>query len=154
MPTSSPPPPWSDPRLSGALRMVGYGVALAVLAWLLEWLDFRWRVRAGAVELYVALIAVIFAGLGVWVGRRLTARPAPSSGFEPNRNAIEYLGLTDRELELLGLVAEGCSNREIAKRAFISTNTVKTHLKSVFQKLDVSRRTQAVRKARELRIIP
>lgn len=136
-------------------RVVAYGMALAGLAWLLAWMDFRWRVRAGPGELYVAVVAVLFAGLGAWVGRRLTlgTRP-PEAGFRENRKAIEYLGISDRELELLHLLAQGCSNKEIARRASISTNTVKTHLSNLYGKLEVSRRTQAVRKARELRILP
>lgn len=136
-------------------RVLLYGLALAGVAWLLAWMDFRWRVRAGPGELYVALVALLFTALGAWVGRRLTlgTRP-PEPGFRENRKALEYLGISDRELELLHLLAQGCSNKEIARRASISTNTVKTHLSNLYGKLEVSRRTQAVRKARELRILP
>lgn len=135
-------------------RVAVYGVALALLAWLLAWLDFRTRVRAGSGELYVAAVAILFTGLGAWAGRRLTLGTRRPSLFEENRRAVDTLGISDRELELLGLLAEGCSNKEIARRASISVNTVKTHLSSLYGKLDVSRRTQAVRKARELRILP
>jgi ATP/maltotriose-dependent transcriptional regulator MalT len=99
-------------------------------------------------------VAILFTGLGAWAGRRLTLGTRRPSPFEENRRAVDTLGISDRELELLGLLAEGCSNKEIARRASISVNTVKTHLSSLYGKLDVSRRTQAVRKARELRILP
>ena len=135
-------------------HVAGYGIALALLAWLLAWLDFRTRVRAGSGELYVAVVAVLFSGLGAWVGGRLAAGTRREPPFEENRKAVDTLGISERELELLGLLAEGCSNKEIARRASISVNTVKTHLSSLYGKLDVSRRTQAVRKARELRILP
>jgi DNA-binding CsgD family transcriptional regulator len=135
-------------------RVAGYGIALALLAWLLAWLDFRTRVRAGSGELYVAGVAVLFTGLGAWAARRLTLGTRRPSPFEENRKAVATLGISERELELLGLLAEGCSNKEIARRASISVNTVKTHLSNLYGKLDVSRRTQAVRRARELRILP
>ena len=51
-------------------------------------------------------------------------------------------------------MAAGHSNQEIADRLFISTNTVKTHLNNLYQKLEVSRRAQAVKKARSLQLVP
>jgi len=141
--------------MPGLGRIVGYGLAMALLAILLEWLDFRWRVRSLALEAYLVAVALIFSALGAWVAVKLSRRGrAPSGGFEPNARAMSYLGITDREAELLAMLADGASNREIARRAFISENTVKTHLSSLYGKLDVSRRTQAVNKARELRILP
>jgi len=53
-------------------------------------------------------------------------------------------GLTERESELLALVATGLRNDEIAQALFVSANTVKSHLKSVFRKLDVRNRTEAI----------
>jgi predicted ATPase/DNA-binding CsgD family transcriptional regulator len=61
--------------------------------------------------------------------------------------------LTRRESEILGLVADGFSNQEIADTLFITIHTVKEHLKHVFAKLDVRRRTEAVVRARELGIL-
>jgi ATP/maltotriose-dependent transcriptional regulator MalT len=67
--------------------------------------------------------------------------------------ALGYLGVSDREYEVLTLLADGLSNREIAERLFVSPNTVKTHLAHLYEKLAVSRRTQAISKAKELRLI-
>ncbi len=61
--------------------------------------------------------------------------------------------LRPRELEILQLIATGISNPEISERLYISVNTVKTHISHIFRKLDVSRRTQAVARARELGIL-
>jgi ATP/maltotriose-dependent transcriptional regulator MalT len=61
--------------------------------------------------------------------------------------------LSDRELDTLKLIAGNLSNQEIADKLFISLNTVKTHLKNVFIKLDAENRTKAVEKAKELGII-
>lgn len=64
------------------------------------------------------------------------------------------MGISGRELEVLELLAQGSSNKEIADRLCVSPHTVKTHLGHLYDKLDVARRTQAVQKARELRILP
>jgi len=61
--------------------------------------------------------------------------------------------LSDREIDTLKLIARGLSNQEIAEKLFISQNTVKTHLKNLFLKLDVDSRNKAVDKAKGLRII-
>jgi DNA-binding CsgD family transcriptional regulator len=133
--------------------IVLYALALAAGAFVLQWLQYRFLVRAFPVEIYIALIAVAFAGLGIWAGLKLARRTAPA-GFEKNVAAIASLGLTLREQEVLALLAAGKSNKEIAQRLGVSPNTVKTQVASLYQKLDVQRRTQAVQKARELAIIP
>jgi ATP/maltotriose-dependent transcriptional regulator MalT len=65
----------------------------------------------------------------------------------------QKLGLSSREMEVLELIAQGFSNQEIADRLFLSLPTVKTHSSNLFLKLDVKRRTQAIEKARQLRLI-
>ena len=61
--------------------------------------------------------------------------------------------LSERELEVLRLIAAGLSNREIADRLIIAISTVKTHVNNIYRKLDVSKRTQAVARARELNML-
>jgi DNA-binding CsgD family transcriptional regulator len=130
-----------------------YALALAAGAFALQWVQYNYLVRAFPVEIYVSLIAVAFAALGVWAGLRLAKR-APSAAFEKNAAALAALGITLREEEVLALLAAGKSNKEIADALGISPNTVKTQVASLYQKLDVQRRTQAVQKARELALIP
>lgn len=130
-----------------------YALALAVGALLLQWLEYNYFVRAFSTEIYIALIALAFAGLGVWAGMRLARRPA-SATFEKNAAAIASLGITLREQDVLALLAAGKSNKEIAQKLGVSPNTVKTQVASLYQKLQVQRRTQAVQKARELALIP
>ncbi|MEM1250086.1 MAG: LuxR C-terminal-related transcriptional regulator [Acidobacteriota bacterium] len=130
-----------------------YSLALAAAALLLQWLDYQYTVRRFSTEIYLGVIALFFTGLGIWVGLRLLPRrEAPV--FERNAKALSSLGISERELEVLELLAEGCSNQEIADRLFVSLNTVKTHLSHVYDKLDVRRRTQAVQAARALEILP
>lgn len=136
-------------------KIVAYGVALAALTVLLNAFHYHYMVRNFTIELYIGLIALIFAGMGIWAGKKLTLRNRKSnSEFQPNRKAIEYLGISERELEVLKLVAAGHSNRDIAEQLYISTNTVKSHISNLFSKLGARRRTLAVKKARSLKILP
>ncbi len=84
--------------------------------------------------------------------------PAPTAPgpptFEVDRARLDALGITPRELEILGLIAEGLSNREIAGRLFVSENTVKTHSSRLFEKLGARRRTQAVQIAKAAGLLP
>jgi DNA-binding NarL/FixJ family response regulator len=130
-----------------------YALGLAAGAFLLQWLQYTYLVRVFTTEIYIGLIALAFAGLGVWAGMRLARRPAPAT-FEKNTAALATLGITLREQEVLALLAAGKSNKEIAQKLGVSPNTVKTQIASLYQKLEVRRRTQAVQKARELALIP
>jgi len=73
-----------------------------------------------------------------------------SSGDTPAARS----GLTRRELEVLGFVAAGRPNREIADELVVTLETVKKHLSHIFDKLGAANRTEAVARARELRLIP
>lgn len=141
-----------------------YGALAGVLIAGLRFVQYRWLLVAHSVELYGASIAAIFAAVGIWLGLRMTRRvetvvvrevpvPAPAE-FTRDEARVEALGLTRRELEILALIAQGLSTREVAERAFVSENTVKTHASRVFTKLGARRRTQAVQLAKEWRLIP
>lgn len=130
-----------------------YGVALAVSAFLLEWLEFKVMSRAFAGEFYILLIAAAFTGLGVWAGARLTAPPAPRA-FEKNEAALIALGVTAREFQTLELLAQGMANKEIARAMAVSPNTIKTHLSKLYDKLGARRRTEAIQRARAMSLIP
>lgn len=131
-----------------------YGVGLALAAAALQWLEYRAWARFHSSELYIGLIAAAFLALGVWVGARAFRTSAPSGPFTPNTAAQASLGITEREAEVLGLLAAGRSNKEIAQALAVSPNTVKTHIARLFEKLEASRRTEAILKARELGLIP
>lgn len=130
---------------------IGYGAVFGLAAFLLDIADYRHRMMMLSSQFYIVAIAVGFAVLGGWIGHRLTARPV--STFSQNEQAIAALGISARELEVLSLLAEGCANKLIARRLDISPNTVKTHVARLFDKLEVSSRTQALARARSLRII-
>lgn len=130
-----------------------YGLALAAGVFLLHWLEVQYAIRMFTTEIYIVILALVFAGVGIWFGRQ-TGDKAATDNFEVNETVIRTLGLTQKELQVLSLLAEGGSNAEIAKELFVSTSTVKTHLIHIYQKLEVSRRTEAIKKGRALKIIP
>ena len=129
-----------------------YGALLAAGALGLQWLQFDFLVRTHATEAYIALIATGFLVLGVWAGAKLF-RSQPAKSFEPNTRAQSTLKVSERELEVLELIAAGRSNKEIAIALDVSPNTVKTHVARLLEKLDARRRTEAILRARELGII-
>ncbi|HKH62126.1 MAG TPA: response regulator transcription factor [Flavitalea sp.] len=143
-----------------------YGASLALLMFLLKWLQLRLVILNHAFEIYIAAIALIFTGLGIWLALKL-AKPKiktvviekevyreRNGDFVLNQKALDKLGLSKRELEVLQLMAEGLSNQEIASRLFLSLNTIKTHSSRLFEKMDVERRTQAIDSAKKLGILP
>jgi NarL family two-component system response regulator LiaR len=141
-----------------------YGLLGGVLIAALKLIEYRWLVVEHSLEIYGGLVAAIFASLGIWLGLKLTRKtetvivrevsvPAPVD-FARDNTKVESLGITPRELEILEFIAAGLSNKEIAERAHVSENTVKTHSSRVFDKLGARRRTQAVQLGKELRLIP
>jgi two-component system, NarL family, response regulator LiaR len=133
-----------------------YGVAMAALLGALKLVEYKYFVRDIPLEVYIGVIAVMFTGLGIWAGLRLT-RPKiidRSAPFELDQEAMRRLGISRREYEVLELIAAGHSNQDIADRLFVSTSTVKTHVSNLLAKLDAGRRTEAIAKAKEMRIIP
>ena len=88
------------------------------------------------------LLAVIKAG---------SASPTAVSPRETAGSHVEPL--SERELEVLRLIASGASNRDIARKLFVSLATVKTHINNIYRKLEVRTRTQAVARARESKLL-
>jgi NarL family two-component system response regulator LiaR len=140
-----------------------YGLVGGALIAVLKLIEYRWLVVQHSVEIYGGLVAAVFAGVGIWLGLKLTRHtetvvvrevmvPA-AADFVRDQGKLESLGITPRELEILELIAAGLSNKEIAERVHVSENTVKTHSSRVFDKLGARRRTQAVQLGKEFRLI-
>ena len=143
-----------------------YSISLAFLLFLLKWLELRFIIFDHSFEIYIGFIAVIFTALGIWLALKLSKPKIETvvvekevyvtrnENFVLNSSLVSQLELSKRELEILGLLAQGHSNQEIAAKLFISLSTVKTHIQNLFEKLDVKRRIQAVEKAKRLDLIP
>lgn len=145
---------------------------MAAILLLLQWMQFKLLIVDHATEIYITGIAIIFTLIGIWLAKKLT-RPkteviketivvekevtvykSASEPFSPDTKMIGRLGISQREMDVLQLMAAGSTNQEIADQLFVSLNTIKTHTSRLFEKLDVKRRTQAIEKAKRLNIIP
>jgi two-component system, NarL family, response regulator LiaR len=144
-------------------HVIIFGLVGGLLIAALQYTEYRFVVIEHSVEIYGALVAILFATFGIWLGLRITRRRerivvrevrVPASAFAPDTARQQSLGITARELEILTLVARGLSNREIATQLFVSENTVKTHCSRAFDKLGAARRTQAVQRGKELGLLP
>jgi DNA-binding NarL/FixJ family response regulator len=143
-----------------------FGLCLALLLFLLKWLELRLLVINHAFEIYIGAIALLFTGLGIWLAYTLIKPKSvtivvekeivkePSPVFTLNENTLKEKGISKRELEVLSLIAQGLSNREIAAQLFVSENTIKTHTSRLFEKLEAEKRIQAVDRAKKLGLIP
>jgi len=140
-----------------------YGFCGGLLIVILKLIEYRFLVVEHSIEIYGGLVAAVFAGLGIWLGLKLTKKKetvvvkevqVAAASFSVNEARLRELGITQREHEILELIATGLSNREIAEKLFVSENTVKTHSSRLFDKLSAKRRTQAVQIGKELGLIP
>jgi DNA-binding NarL/FixJ family response regulator len=107
-------------------------------------------------EMVIAGVAILFFFAGIYLNKKYFLNTATNTSvLKPvvDKKKIELLGLSNREYEILTEISKGHSNKEIANNLFVSESTVKTHVSNLFVKLDVKRRTQAVRKAKELHLI-
>lgn len=149
----------------GTRDILLYSVSMAILIWLLKWLELRYWFYSHSIEILLGAVALIFAFLGFWVAAKIN-RPKvqtlvvekevyieKSPGFLFDESAFRSTGLSERELQVLREMALGLSNQEIADKLHLSVPTIKTHASNIFEKLDVKRRTQAIERAKSLNII-
>ncbi|KIC95408.1 helix-turn-helix transcriptional regulator [Flavihumibacter solisilvae] len=142
-----------------------YGLMMAILVFLLKWLQWKFLVADHALEIYAGLLAVLFTALGVWIANQLgkmkgktvvvekevyVPQPLPAIINEAELNKLQ---LSSREYEVLQLLSKGNSNAEIADQLCLSLSTIKTHVSNLFVKMDVKSRTQAIEKAKRLAIV-
>ncbi len=153
-----------------------YGLLVGVVAVIFKAITNYYLLGQLSVEFYSTIIAAFFLIAGIYIGvtqsiaRRLQATRIIESSLPQNSNeqrgekgehaltgangsAVLLEPLSKRELEVLQLIAAGRSNEEVAAELFIAVSTVKTHLIKIYGKLDVKRRTQAIAKARQLKLL-
>lgn len=137
-----------------------YGAALAALVFALKWLQWKFLIIDNAIDIYIGLVAVFFTILGIWVATQLmkpkveTIIKEVPEPFAVNEDGLKKLNLSSREYEVLQLLAKGYSNAGMAESLFLSLSTIKTHVSNLYLKMEVKSRTQALEKAKRLRIIP
>jgi DNA-binding NarL/FixJ family response regulator len=140
--------------------VAGFGILIACLLVLFKLASLSYLNTGPGPEVWIAVMSLVFFGIGIFISRKyLTPTPKVQPEIKkevppgPDPKQVEKLGLSKREYEILQLIHEGFSNQQIADKLFVSENTVKKHVSNLFLKLDVQRRTEAVRKAKELNII-
>jgi len=135
-----PTPRWFPVLAYGALA----ALVLAAL-WLLQLvpLTLGW-----GRELLSAAIAIVAMAVGIALARR-----APAAAAATPETVPPGADLSVREREVLALLAQGLSNKELARALSVSENTVKTHLANLYAKLRVRRRTEALAAARRLGLL-
>ena len=146
--------------------IIAYGSLMAILVFILKWLQWKYLITDNSLEVYIGLLALFFTVLGIWFANQI-AKPKVKTVvvekevyvFQPevftvNEVELGKLNLTNREYEVLKLLAQGRSNTEIAESLFLSVSTIKTHVSNLFVKMDVKSRTQAIEKAKRLKITP
>lgn len=142
--------------------IVGFGLLIFSLLVLFRLAGYgQFRMNYG-MEISIAGFSILFFIIGIFLSRKMFRKeivtekeviveiPAPT---EIDSMQLDKLGLSKREYEILQLITDGLSNQQIAGKLFISENTIKKHISNLFLKLDVERRTEAVKKAKALRVI-
>ena len=119
------------------------------------WIETQSRIQDHKLISYIDKLLAAFAPPAAMPqSKTLALAPERSAGAgvsKPNPTMLEPL--SHRELEILQLIAQGLSNREISKRLFLALNTVKGHNQKIYSKLQVQSRTEAIARARELDLL-
>jgi len=141
-------------------RVLIIGLVLGAVVLTTTIVQYRFQYYDLALEVMLGVFAVIFAALGFWAAHawieRGIAKEAHSlagTSTSIEASAAHKAALTPKEIEVLMCIAEGLTTKQISEKLFVSANTIKTHTSSIFSKLNVSRRTEAVRKAMEIGLL-
>lgn len=134
---------------------------IVVGALALATMRYHLLLSGGRSDLYAVGVAVMFLAVGLWAGRTYASEREraevqesfPEAAFAPSPIHTVAHDLSQREVEVLVVMAAGRTNKEIADQLFVSANTIKTHVSSIYSKLGVSRRVQAIQKGLDLGII-
>lgn len=133
-----------------------FGILMALLLVILEFSEYRYFVGRLSTEIYTMVIASLFTIVGVWIGYNFLKKKSETAqlkSLESEEAKIKKLNLNKREFEVLQYISQGLSNQEIADELFLALPTIKTHISSLYSKLDVKSRTQAIHKARSIELI-
>lgn len=131
--------------------IIKYGLILFLSLGAFKFLEYQFFSHKMSLEIYLIILSSIFLIIGL--GTAWYFKPEKVIEKEPEIDLKKLSEFSQREQQMLLFLAQGYTNKEIAICLEISPNTVKTHLKRLFDKLEVSNRTQAVSEAKILKII-
>lgn len=142
-----------------------YGLATASLIFGLKLLQWNFLIMENAIDIYIGLIAIIFTMLGAWIASQIIKPKTHAvlvdkqikieqpKEFKLNEAVLKRLNLTNREYQILKLLAQGYSNSEIADKLFLSLSTIKTHVSNLYTKMNVKSRFRAIAVAKKMKIV-
>ncbi len=131
-----------------------FGLFSVLLAALLLLLKYSWISGAWQAELIITICSIALIAFGFALSKYLKKEKVNTSITTLESKLVAAsLGISQREFEVLQLVADGLSNAQVADKLFVSENTIKTHMANLFVKLSVKRRTEAVKKAHEIGLL-
>jgi DNA-binding NarL/FixJ family response regulator len=136
--------------------VVGFGLLITALLILFRVAGIYHLYNNIANDAWIGGFSVLFLVIGIVLSRKLFTKTTVVIQQKPiaiNYDQMLKAGISKREAEILILIHDGLSNQQIADKLFLSENTIKKHLSNIFQKLQVERRTEAIKKALELSII-
>ncbi len=137
--------------------IIGFGLLIFALLALFQLVRFSPFQTMPSVEIWIVIFSVVFFVIGAFISRKYLRSPVRrenSQGREVTpQEQLKKLGISKREFEVLQLINEGLSNQEIAGKLFLSEHTVKKHVSNLFFKLEAVRQIDAVKKAKELKLI-
>ena len=130
-------------------------VTAAVLIFAIRFFETGFNTGQVSTKVYITIIGVIFLAVGAFTASQVIRRKTIIQVVEKEREATVQPNdlLTEREGEILKAIARGLTNKQIGEQLFVSENTVKKHINNIYFKLDVNRRTQAIARAKELKIL-
>jgi len=136
--------------------VISFGLLITALLVLFRVANFYHLKSGVSDDFWIAVFSLLFLVIGIVLSRKLFAKTIVVNRQQPvaiNHDQLLQSGISKREAEILLLIHEGLSNQQIADKLFVSENTIKKHISNIFQKLQVERRTEAIKKALELSII-
>ncbi len=138
--------------------IIGFGLMILSLLVLFKISEVNFIKGNARLEVIVAIAALIFFFIGLYFNQKNKQTASRANSSLSASSAVDFeqikkLGLTQREHDVLIKMAEGLSNQEIANALFLSESTIKTHVSNILFKLDAKRRTQAIRVAKNLKIV-
>ncbi|HWB28220.1 MAG TPA: LuxR C-terminal-related transcriptional regulator [Chitinophagaceae bacterium] len=138
---------------------IGFGLLITALLVLFKVAAYNRLQGEDSPLTWIAVFSILFFVIGIFLARKLFVKKVQvkeeikEAKLFIDEDGIKKAGISKRELEILQLIDEGLSNQQIADKLFVSEHTVKKHISNLFFKLDVQRRTEAVKKAKTMRLI-
>ncbi|NOQ74412.1 MAG: DNA-binding response regulator [Crocinitomix sp.] len=134
-------------------NVITFGLLIAALLILFQLSHYQLFKGNLTTEIIIAVVSVVFFFLGLYFRQKWTKENKVNQKGEINYKTLHQLNISDREQEVLQGIVAGLSNKEIGAQLFISESTIKSHVTSLYSKLEVKKRPQAIVKAHQLGIV-